>query len=97
VTEIKPALVFPKKISKNIGAEKIALYNGSDITIMKEDLVKIWTPKPALYAARLTKVIMGEKQLEQAMRQNTGDGILQALDQHKLKAIRSECRKLGAV
>lgn len=51
---------------KKAKKEMIALHPGSQVFVSKEDLVNIYTDKPALYTARLTGLVFGEKQLQQS-------------------------------
>lgn len=75
---------------------QVPLHSGSDIYISTKDLVNIYTPKPALYTARLADVIFGRDTLLNACvsrTQNTAD--LVPLDKNKLQSIIGE--DIGAV
>lgn len=67
---------------------KVPLHSGSDIFISTKDLINIYTPKPALYTARLADVIFGRDILMNSCvtrTQNTAD--LVPLDVHKLRSV----------
>lgn len=52
--------------NENLGNDPnmMALHVGSRVHVRRADIVKIFTPKPALYTVRLTELIFGKKVLE---------------------------------
>jgi hypothetical protein len=81
----RPNKTTPK--AKTVGNDLtlIPLHVGSDIFISKQDVMNVWTMKPALYVVRLAKVVFGESAFNEAAKKF--DGELDGLDQKKLKAI----------
>lgn len=56
-------MAFKKQKTRD---ELIALHPGSTVFVRKEDLVNIFTDKPALYTARLTALVFGEDLLRKS-------------------------------
>ncbi|XP_021693978.1 modifier of mdg4 isoform X16 [Aedes aegypti] len=79
------------KIVKRSAAEApalVPLHSGSNTYISTTDLVSIYTPKPALYTARLMDVIFGRHKLMSAcVRRTENTGSLVPLDEHKLYSV----------
>lgn len=73
------------KFSTEKPADMIPLHAGSRVYVSKQELVKIFDPKPALYTFELAKLIFGKDFHHRRPTQN-GDPI-QHLDAKKLKSL----------
>ncbi|XP_062703353.1 uncharacterized protein LOC134285805 isoform X1 [Aedes albopictus] len=89
--KVKPPPEQWKKAGRPVAeapSTMVPLHSGSAIFISTIDLVSIYTPKAALYTARLIDVIFGRQTLLKACvsrTENSGD--LVPLDEDKLKSV----------
>lgn len=68
-------------------AEMMALYNGSRVFVKKDDILKIFCDKPALYSVRLAELVFGDEVLQKSCLPDETNSKLTPLDEEILNAI----------
>lgn len=71
-------------------AEMMALYSGSRVYVRKEDILKIFCDKPALYSVRLAELVFGEEALQKSRMPDDNNSKCVPLDEEVLNAIIGE-------
>lgn len=71
-------------------ANLMALHNGSRVFVRKDDILKIFCDKPALYSVRLAAMVFGEDTLQRSCMPDETDGKFVPLDEEILESIISE-------
>lgn len=68
--------------------DRVPLHSGSDVYISTKDLIRIYTPKPALYTSRLVELIFGREVLLNACVTRTSNtGHLKPLEEKTLRSV----------
>lgn len=67
-----------------------ALHNGSRVFVQKDDILKIFCDKPALYSVRLAGLVFGEETLRHSCMPDETHSKLTPLDEEILESIISK-------
>lgn len=85
-----------KKIAKAVPVKKpdppsdpkmMALHNGSRVFVRRDDILKIFCDKPALYSVRLAVLVFGEETLKYSCMPDESDPKYVPLDEEVLDSI----------
>ena len=68
----------------------MALHNGSRVYVNKNEILKIFCDKPALYGARLAALVFGEETLSQSCMPDESNPKYTPLDEETLESIISK-------
>lgn len=71
-------------------ANLMALHNGSRVFVRKDDILKIFCDKPALYSVRLAGMVFGEDTLQRSCMPDETDPKYVPLDEEVLESIISK-------
>jgi hypothetical protein len=71
-------------------ANMMALHNGSRVFVRKDDILKIFCDKPALYAVRLAAMVFGEDTLQRSCMPDETNSKYVPLDEEVLDSIISK-------
>lgn len=68
----------------------MALHNGSQVFVRKDDILKIFTDRPALYSVRLASLVFGEENLKTSCMPDESNPKLTPLDNEVLDSVISK-------
>lgn len=74
----------------NQNTNMTALHNGSRVFVRKDDILKIFCDKPALYSVRLAALVFGEETMQQSCMPDETDPKYTPLDEDVLESIISK-------
>lgn len=77
-------------MTAKINPNMMALHSGSQVFVRKDDILKIFCDKPALYAVRLAALVFGEETLRNSKMSEDNDPKFAVLDEEILESIISE-------
>lgn len=89
-TESKQVTIAVCTQDTALGHNLMPLHNGSHHFVKKDDLLKIFTDKPALYSVRLAGLVFGEDTLRISRMPDENDTKYEPLDGDTLNSIISE-------
>lgn len=72
------------------GDSVMALHNGSNVYVRKDEILKIFCDKPALYSARLAALVFGEDTLSNSCMPEESNPRYTPLDEETLDSIVSK-------
>lgn len=85
----KPASIDPA-IALTKAQSLMALHNGSRVYVRKDEILKIFCDKPALYSARLATLVFGEETLSHSCMPDENNSNYTPLDEETLDSIISQ-------
>lgn len=77
-------------VTAKLNPNMMALHSGSQVFVRKDDILKIFCDRPALYAARLAALVFGEDTLRNSKMSEDNDPKFAVLDEEVLESIISE-------